>query len=99
MLTTAGAARATESAKLCITTTGRWRRRRRRRAGASEAARAAGAALGGCVPSNAGLHQTTRKATAKPTTTALIKKLTRTRVFCNYYRLLKPLRESAPICV
>jgi hypothetical protein len=36
-----------------------------------------------CAPNNVGFHQTTRNATARPTTTALTKKLTRTRVFCN----------------
>jgi hypothetical protein len=30
-----------------------------------------------------GFHQTTRKATARPTTTALSKKITRTRIFGN----------------
>ncbi len=34
-------------------------------------------------PAASGFHQTTRNATARPTTTALTKKLTRTRVFCN----------------
>jgi hypothetical protein len=34
-------------------------------------------------PNSAGFHQTTRNAAARPTTTALIKKLARTRVFCN----------------
>ncbi len=84
MLTTAGAARATESAKLCMTT-----------GAAGETFVAAGAALeaaglaGGDglavvrAPKSVGFHQTTRNATARPTTTALTKKLTRTRVFCN----------------
>jgi hypothetical protein len=46
---------------------------------------AAGAVCGGTavLPKSAGFHQTTRNAAARPTTTALIKKLTRTRVFCN----------------
>jgi hypothetical protein len=86
MFTTAGAARATESAKLCITTVG---------LGATLAMLAAlgtalGAAAAGAVnapavraPSNVGFHQTTRNATARPTTTALTKKFTRTRLFCN----------------
>jgi hypothetical protein len=36
-----------------------------------------------CAPNNVGFHQTTRNAMARPTTTALTKKLKRTRVFCN----------------
>jgi hypothetical protein len=79
MLTTAGAARATESAKLCMTTGA---------AGAALGAAGTGLTEGGgvavaCAPSSVGFHQTTRNATARPTTTALTKKLTRTRVFCN----------------
>jgi len=35
------------------------------------------------APNSVGFHQTTRNATARPTTTALTKKPTRTRVFCN----------------
>ena len=35
-----------------------------------------------CAPNSVGFHQTTRNATARPITTALIKKLTKTRVFC-----------------
>jgi hypothetical protein len=71
MFTTAGAARATASAKLCMIT----------------GARAGGAgAFGGgraLFPNSAGFHQTTRNAAARPTTTALIKKLKRTRAFRN----------------
>src|SRR5271155_5850876 len=72
MLTTAGAARATESAKLCITTVVR--------GGPTGAAPRDGAVT---APSSAGFHQTTRKAAARPTTTALSKKLARVRAFCN----------------
>ena len=95
MFTTAGAARATGSAKLCMTM------------GALDAAAAGGLVLGElgvageaatdalgafvalangapavCAPSSVGFHQTTRNATARPITTALIKKFTKTRVFC-----------------
>jgi hypothetical protein len=35
------------------------------------------------LPKSVGFHHTTRNAAARPTTTALIKKLTRTRVFFN----------------
>src|ERR1700677_1977192 len=81
MLTTAGAARATESAKLGIAAP--------ECAGAAAAGcAAASCAAAGCAageltaPSKAGFHQTTRKAAARPTTTALSKKLARTRAFC-----------------
>jgi class 3 adenylate cyclase len=43
----------------------------------------AGRAAALCAPNSVGFHQTTRNATARPTTTALTKKLTRTREFCN----------------
>jgi class 3 adenylate cyclase len=43
----------------------------------------AGRAAALCAPNSVGFHQTTRNATARPTTTALIKKLTKTREFCN----------------
>jgi hypothetical protein len=69
MFTTAGAARATASAKLCMPT---------ERAGAG-AASCTGALT---APSNAGFHHTTKKAAARPTTTARSKKLARTRVLC-----------------
>jgi hypothetical protein len=42
---------------------------------------AAGAPV--CAPNSVGFHQTTRNATARPMTTALINKFTRTRVLCN----------------
>jgi hypothetical protein len=35
------------------------------------------------LPKSVGFHHTTRNAAARPTTAALIKKLTRTRVFFN----------------
>jgi hypothetical protein len=93
-LTTAGAARATESAKLCMTTGTAGT------VGPADAADKAGEVFGAagavgeavtavacvravCAPNNVGFHQTTRNATARPTTTALTKKLTRTRVFFN----------------
>ena len=57
-----------------------------RRGGRSDGGCAPRPACGAAVltaPSRAGFHQTTRKAAARPTTTALSKKLTRTRAFCN----------------
>jgi hypothetical protein len=36
-----------------------------------------------CAPNSVGFHQTTRNATARPTTTALTKNPTKTRAFCN----------------
>jgi hypothetical protein len=50
---------------------------------AGEGVTGAGGVRALCAPNNVGFHQTTRNATARPTTTALIKKLTRTRVSCN----------------
>jgi hypothetical protein len=50
---------------------------------AGEALAAVGCGWAVRAPSSVGFHQTTRNATARPTTTALTKKLTRTRVFCN----------------
>src|SRR6185437_285756 len=87
MLTTAGAARATASAKLCTTTVGR----------AGEAGTLGGACAPGAaadLPSSAGLYQTTRNAAARPTMAALIKKPTRTRAFCNYYRSSELVRDG-----
>ena len=81
MLTTAGAARATESAKLCMTITGRTAGVLPR---AIAAAVPSGAVAGAAsCPSKAGFHQTTRKAAARPTTTALSKKLANIRVCFN----------------
>jgi hypothetical protein len=71
MLTTAGTARATESAKLCTMTGAR---------GAGDLGSGAGAVE---TPRNSGFHHTTRKAAARPTTTALSRKLARTRAFFN----------------
>jgi hypothetical protein len=48
--------------------------------------RTADGTLGGetaVLPNSVGFHHTTRNAAARPTTAALIKKLTRTRVFFN----------------
>ncbi len=50
---------------------------------ASEGAMGAEGMAAVCAPNSVGFHQTTRNATARPTTTALIRRLTRTRVFCN----------------
>jgi hypothetical protein len=98
MFTTAGAARATESAKLCMTmgaldaAAPAWPVLKALGAAVREALVAAfcaaigvapaGGAAAVCAPNSVGFHQTTRNATARPITTALIKKFTRTRVFC-----------------
>src|SRR5271154_2677762 len=97
MFTTAGAARATESAKLCMTigaldAAPAWPVLKELGAALREALDAAFCAASGvapasgaaavCAPNSVGFHQTTRNATARPITTALIRKFTRTRVFC-----------------
>src|ERR1700675_447565 len=87
MLTTAGAARATASAKLRMTTVGR---------DAAAGVDFAGMAV---FPRSAGFHQTTRNAAASPTTTALSKKLTSTRVFCNEYRPTSLKRQLLNLCI
>ena len=91
MLTTAGAARATESAKLCMTTAGRGVPA----AGIGAIRIAAGDAD---APRRAGLHQTTKKAMARPTTAALSKKLARTRAFCNPTPL-RCAKMAAYLCI
>jgi hypothetical protein len=87
MLTTAGAARATASAKL-----GSEVMAERGSTGAATAA-AAGVTLcaavvntpprDGVTPSNDGFHHTSKKAPARPMMTALAKKPMKVRAFCN----------------
>jgi hypothetical protein len=80
MFTTAGAARATASAKLGSAAP--WGVM----VGVLTGMLCAGASadrLVGAAPKSAGLHQTKRNAAARPTITALKKKLMKTRALCN----------------
>ena len=80
MFTTAGADRATASAKLGNAAP--WGVR----VGVVMGVLCAGASTGrlvGAAPNSAGFHQTKRNAAARPTTTALKKKLMKTRARCN----------------
>jgi hypothetical protein len=84
-LTTAGAARATASAKLGIDTV-----RAAVTAAGLEAVLCGGAVAAprcdGAAPSSAGFHQTKRNAAARPTITAFAKKPKIVRAWRNYYR-------------
>src|SRR5450755_890815 len=77
MFTTAGAARATASAKLSRTTVGAL--------GAVATGAGSGFAAGAGLnaPSSAGFHHTTRKATASPTATAFDRNFNTARKRCN----------------
>src|SRR6266436_365811 len=85
MLTTAGAARATASAKPGSGTV-----RIAVRAAAFGAALCDGAVTAprrdGAAPSSTGFHQTKRNAAARPTITAFARKLRMVRAWRNYYR-------------
>src|SRR5258708_10035993 len=85
MLTTAGAARATASAKLGIGTV-----RDAVRAAGFGAVLCDGAVAAprrdGAAPKSAGFHQTKRNAAARPTITAFAKKLKMVRAWRNYDR-------------